>query len=191
MHCETKALRGFFFCPYCPRVKPYIKEYQSQMKTTYGQGVIVTSKWLNGAKEIYFDGQDLDWHYDPLGLNSLVTVGPNGLDSRYLTLGTNQPTMSQTGELIAGSPISGSKVITGKWWFGYPAVPNENSNVNPSNLPENAPRSYVTNTKYHWASGTVNPTISQKFALLDDSDLVTKKIISDQLDDLVIDNGEY
>ena len=40
-------------------------------KTTFGPGVIVTSKWLNGAKEIKFDGQDKDWHY---ALNSIVNV---------------------------------------------------------------------------------------------------------------------
>jgi hypothetical protein len=161
------------------------------MKTTYGNGSIVTAKWLNGAKEIYFDGLDLDWHYDPLGLNSLVTAGPNGLDSRYITLGTNQPTLSQTGELISGGPISGAKVITGQWWFGFPAVPNENSNVNPDNITNNAPRSYTTNSKYQRANGVLNPTTEQKFALLDNADLITKTILFDQLNDLIIDNGEY
>jgi hypothetical protein len=161
------------------------------MKTTFGSGVIVTSKWLNGTKEIVFDGQDLDWHYDPLGLNSLVTAGPNGLDSRYLTLNTAQPTLSQGGELISGSPISGSKVITGRWWFGFPAVPNELSNVNPSNIANNAPRSYTTNYKYLFAGGVPNPTIDQKFDLLDDSDLVTKRVVFDQFDNFIVDNGEY
>ena len=161
------------------------------MKTTFSSGVIVTSKWLNGAKDIVFDGQDLDWHYDPLGLNSLVTSGPNGLDSRYITLGTDQPTVSQTGELITGVPISGNKVSVGKWWFGYPSVPDENSNVNPVNIPENAPKSYTTNYKYNLAGGTVNPSVTQKFDILDDADLLTKKILSDQLDNFSVDNGEF
>lgn len=56
-------------------------------KTIFSSGVIVTSQWLNGARQIVFDGQDLDWHYDPLDLNSLVTSGPNGLDSRYVQIG--------------------------------------------------------------------------------------------------------
>jgi hypothetical protein len=126
-----------------------------------------------------------------LGLNSLVTTGPNGLDTRFLTLSTAQPTLSQNGELISGAPISGQKVVTGKWWFGYPAVPSENSNVNPSNIPENAPKSYTTNDKYNYADGVPGPTIAQKFDLMDDEDLVTKKIVFDQFEDLVIDNGEY
>lgn len=161
------------------------------MKTTYGQGVIVTSKWLNGAKQIVFDGQDLDWHYDPLGLNSLVTSGPNGLDSRYLTLETAQPTLSQAGELITGVPISGHKVVSGKWWFGFPTILYEGSNVNPANTPENAPRSYTSNAKYDYANGVISPTPSQKFDLLDDADLVTKRIVFEQFDTFVVDNGEY
>lgn len=161
------------------------------MKTTYGHSVVVTSKWLNGAKEIVFDGQDLDWHYDPLGLNSLVTSGPNGLDSRYLTLSTNQPTLSQLGEFIAGSPISGHKVVSGKWWFGFPSVLYEGDNVNPANDPANAPRSYTTNSKYDYANGVSSPSVSQKFDLLNEADLVTKRIVYEQFDTFVVDNGEY
>ena len=167
------------------------------MKTTFSSGVIVTSKWLNGAKEIVFDGQDLDWHYNPLGLNSMVTVGPNGLDNRYITLGTNQPSVSSLGELITGIPISGAKVVTGTWWFGYPDIVNPggpapvdvppSGNINPANIPEHAPRSYTTNTKYTYANGVPTPTIVQKFDALDNADIITKLI----LEDFYVDNGEF
>ena len=161
------------------------------MKTTFSSGVIVTSQWLNGAKQIFFDGADLDWHYNPLGLNSLVASGPNGLDSRYITLGTDQPTLDSTGLLVSGTPISGSKVVTGAWNFGYNPVVTGN----PPNIIVNAPKSYTTNSKYNFANGVVNPTIAQRFAALQDEDLVTKLILEEHvlepLDNLEIDNGIY
>jgi hypothetical protein len=161
------------------------------MKTTFSSGVIVTSQWLNGAQQLFFDGQDLDWHYNPLGLNSLVASGPNGLDSRYITLGTDQPTLDNTGLLLSGTPISGSKVVTGVWNFGYnPVVAG-----NPPNIIANAPKSFTTNSKYNFANGVVSPTISQRFAALQDEDLVTKLILEEHvlqpLGDLEIDNGVY
>lgn len=153
-------------------------------KTTFSSGVTVTSAWLNGAKQIRFDGQDLDWHYDPLGLSSLITSGPNGLDTRYITLGTNQPNL-QGGLLVNGSPISGDKVVTGAWNFGYD---QEGSNsTNPDNVAANAPKSYTTNTKYS-AGGN---SVAQRYAALEDEDLVTKLVVSEQLDDFEIDNGYY
>lgn len=154
-------------------------------KTTYSTGVPVTSKWLNGAKRIYFDGQDIDWHYDPLGLESLILRGPNGLDSRYVTLPTDQPNLSATGVYISGSPISGNKVATGLWSFGYNDTLNPmlDQNVN------NAPKSFLTNLKYNYAGGIVSPSVAQKFSSLSDEDLVTKKIVSDVL--LTVDNGTY
>jgi len=160
-------------------------------KTTFSSGVIVTSQWLNGAQQIYFDGQNLDWHYQPLGLNSLVQTGPNGLDSAYVSLATNQPELSNTGALISGSPVSGSKVITGLWNFGYdPLVVG-----NPANIIANAPKSYTTNSKYNNAGGVISPTVADKYAALGNADLVTKQILSEQLDftlDIAeIDNGIY
>lgn len=146
-------------------------------KTQFSSGVIVTSQWLNGAQQIFFDGQDLDWHYDPLGLNSLVTKGPNGLDSRYVTLETEQPVLSTTGILLTGFPISGNKVVTGAWNFGYDPTLNPSVNQNYTK----APKSYLTNLKYQ----TVG------YSSLSDADLVTKKLLGDQLDALVIDNGLY
>ena len=161
------------------------------MKTTFSSGVIVTSQWLNGAQQIFFDGQDLDWHYAPLGLNSLVQTGPNGLDSAYLTLATNQPELSGAGALISGSPVSGSKVVTGLWSFGYnPLVVG-----NPANILANAPKSYTTNDKYNNAGGVVSPTVSQKYAALADPDILTKLVLTEKLNDLLenleIDNGVY
>jgi hypothetical protein len=161
------------------------------MKTTFSSGVIVTSQWLNGAQQIYFDGQDLDWHYPPLGVSSMVTSGADGLDGRYLTLSTDQPVLASTGLLISGQPISGAKVVTGPWIFGY------NSAVNPTlqNNISYAPKSYTTNEKYENANGTPTPTLAQKFAALDDPDILTKLILAEQLDNLLetleIDNGIY
>jgi len=160
------------------------------MKTTFSSGVIVTSSWLNGAQQIYFDGQDLDWHYPPLGLNSLVRTGPNGLDSAYVTLTTDQPELDSTGLLVSGAPISGNKVVTGLWSFGYAPLGS-----NPANIRANAPKSYTTNDKYNYASGIPSPSVADKFAALADEDLVTKEVVDQWvnylLDNLEIDNGVY
>ena len=160
-------------------------------KTTFSSGVIVTSEWLNGAQQIYFDGQDLDWHYPPLGLNSLVRTGPNGLDSAYVTLATDQPTVDASGNYQSGLAISGAKVAVGPWFFGYdPAVAG-----NPANVVANAPKSYTTNSKYDYAGGTPSPTVFQKFTSLDAADLITKEILDQWtdylLENLEIDNGVY
>ena len=161
------------------------------MKTTFSSGVIVTSAWLNGSQQIYFDGQDLDWHYAPLGLNSLVRTGPNGLDSAYVTLTSDQPELDSNGLLISGAPISGSKVITGLWNFGYdPVVVG-----NPQNVRANAPKSFPTNDKYDYAGGLPTPTVPQKFAALDAADIVTKEVVEQWVEflfeNLELDNGIY
>lgn len=157
------------------------------MKTTFSTGVVVTSEWLNGAKRIFFDGQDLDWHYNPLGLESLVLRGPNGIDSRYVTLGTDQPNLAPNGTYISGLPLSGNKVVTGSWSFGYdPAL---NPSIEQST--NSAPTSYLTNFKYDYANAIPLPSITQKYAALSNTDLITKKVLSDQFNDLVIDNGTY
>jgi hypothetical protein len=161
------------------------------MKTTFSSGVIVTSAWLNGAQQIYFDGQDLDWHYAPLGLNSLVRTGPNGLDSAYVTLTSDQPELDAAGLLISGAPISGSKVVTGLWNFGYdPFVVG-----NPQNVRANAPKSFTTNDKYDYAGGLPTPTVPQKFAALDAADIVTKEVVEQWVEylfeTLELDNGVY
>jgi len=160
-------------------------------KTVFSSGVIVTSQFLNGFQQIYFDGQDLDHHYAPLGLNSLVRTGPNGLDAAYVTLDTDQPSLNPSGLYSSGTPISGTKVVTGVWNFGYdPLVVG-----NPANIIANAPKSYTTNDKYDNANGTPTPTIPQKFAALDNPDLITKLVLLVQLEYLLetleIDNGVY
>ena len=148
-------------------------------KTTFSSGVIVTSQWLNGAKQIYFDGQDLDWHYPRLGLDSLQFGGPNGLDSRYVTLAGEQ-----SGEFNTPT-ISGNKTVTGQWNFG----------LNPAsgavNLPSIAPLSYLTNAKFNYAGGAINPSFDQKFTSLANADLITKEILVGRLANLYIDNGFY
>jgi hypothetical protein len=161
------------------------------MKTTFSSGVIVTSAWLNGAQQIYFDGQNLDWHYPPLGLNSLVRSGINGLDSAYVTLDSNQPELDSAGLYISGAPISGNKVVTGMWSFGYDPL----QAGNPANIIANAPKSYTTNNKYNYANGAISPTVPQKFDSLADADLVTKEVLQTWVEHLFenheIDNGIY
>lgn len=158
-----------------------------KMKTTFSSGVIVTSEFLNGFQRISFDGQDLDHHYDPLGLDSLVTKGPNGLDSRYVTLNTDQPTLSTTGIFLTGEPITGDKVVTGSWDFGF----NPATNPTVSQNYDNAPKSFLTNLKYENANGEFFPTIAQKYSALSEADFVTKKVLVDQFEDFIVDNGEY
>jgi len=160
-------------------------------KTTFSSGVIVTSQWLNGAKQIYFDGQNIDWHYAPLGLNSLVRTGPNGLDSAYVTLDTNQPELSATGLYVSGAGITGSKVVEGVWNFGYDPL----QVGNPPNVIANAPKSYTTNDKFNYGGGVPTPTVPQKFNSLADADIVTKEVLFKWVDylfeTLEIDNGVY
>ena len=157
------------------------------MKTTFSSGVIVTSAFLNGAQNIYFDNQNLDWHFPALGLSSLVTTGADGLDGRYITLGTDQPNLSASGLYISGQPITGTKAVTGVWNFGYdPLVAG-----NPTNAIANAPRSYTTNSKY--VAGGVTPVT--RLAAMNNADLVTKEMLVDQINDiqegLQVDNGVY
>ena len=40
-------------------------------KTNFAPGTIVSTAWLNGAKNITFDGRDEDWHYPQLTPKSL------------------------------------------------------------------------------------------------------------------------
>jgi hypothetical protein len=161
------------------------------MKTTFSSGVIVTSQFLNGFQQIYFDGQDLDHHYAPLGLNSLVQTGPNGLDSAYVSLINDQPNLDAAGLYVSGFSITGFKVVSGGWNFGYDSAVVGN----PTNVIANAPKSYTTNDKFNNAGGTPAPTVPQKFAALDDPDLVTKLVLEQVteyiLDTLEIDNGVY
>ena len=157
-------------------------------KTTFSSGVIVTSQWLNGAKQIYFDGADLDWHYPPLGLDAIQFSGANGLDARYVTLAGEQSGCYNT------PPISGAKTVTGPWNFGYEQAPGATSCFDlgiPANNPLTAPLSFTTNSKFDYAGGAVNPTFDQKFNSMDSADLVTVRMLRERLAALFIDNGFY
>jgi hypothetical protein len=156
-------------------------------KTTFSSGVIVTSQWLNGAKQIYFDGADLDWHYPQLGLDSLQFSGPNGLDSRYITLAGEQSGCYNT------PTISGAKTVTGPWNFGYEQTEGAGCfdlGVPPNN-PLAAPLSFTTNSKFEYANGTINPSFDQKFSSLDPADLITKEIFSQAIARFPVNNGTY
>ena len=156
-------------------------------KTTFGHNTPVTPSFLNGFQQIYFDGQDLDHHYPPLGLSSLEVGGPDGLDTRYITSGTAQPSLSGNGAYVAGSPIFGHKTVTGSWNFGY----DFSVGGNPPNTIGNAPQSFTTNARYLGANNITTPTIAQKFAALRPADLITKLVLAEQFQDLEIDNGYY
>jgi hypothetical protein len=93
--------------------------------------------------------------------------------------------------ILSGSAISGDKIATGYWAFGSdPSVIG-----NPANNIANAPLSFTTNDKYNFASGTLNPSVAQKYAALIPADIITKEILTEQiadaLDFLEIDNGFY
>jgi len=142
------------------------------MKTNFGPGVIVTSKWLNGAREIYFDGQDLDWHYPPISQGDIQRGGTNGLDDVYVTLDTNQT--------YVGTPITGEKSFMGHVEFG-----NE-QNANPFN----APTSWTTLAKFN--QGGVDQTFSAKFANLNEEDILTKEVLDQQIINFpIIDEGAF
>jgi hypothetical protein len=112
------------------------------------------------------------------------------LDSAYVSLINDQPVLDTAGLYVSGFSISGLKVVSGVWNFGYdPAAPGTPSN--PTNIIANAPKSYTTNDKYNYAAGAPAPTVSQKFAALEDSDIVTKLVLEDQISNLEIDNGVY
>ena len=138
-------------------------------KTTFGPGVIVTSKWLNGAKEIKFDGQDKDWHYSPLNIEDLQRGGALGLNAAYVTIDTDQT--------FIGTPVTGAKSFLGRVEFG-----DKNLAVGVS-----APRSWNTVAKF--SSGNTFP---QRLGNLSDEDIITKKVLVDQIDNFPnVDEGFF
>ena len=142
------------------------------MKTTFGPGVIVTSKWLNGAREIYFDGQDADWHYSPISLGDIQRGGSEGLDSIYVTTTSDQT--------FGGTPITGRKSFMGFVAFG------DASNSNP----DNAPVSWTTLAKFNQGGSEQNFTL--KFANLAGQDIITKEILDQQIINFpIIDEGAF
>lgn len=60
-------------------------------KTNFSTGSIVTSEFLNGFQDIYFDGLDEDRHFDPLDVEDMNTSDTgNGLGTKLITLDTRQ-----------------------------------------------------------------------------------------------------
>ena len=141
-------------------------------KTLFGPGVIVTSKWLNGARQIYFDGLDIDWHYPPINLSDINTDGNEGLDGRYVTLNTDQ--------VVGDDPCTGNKSFIGQIYFGGPGL---GSNVL-------APKSFSSLNKFN-RDGTGVP-FATKIANLDDEDIITKAMLTEQVADFpIIDEGFF
>ena len=140
-------------------------------KTSFGPGVVVTSKWLNGAQQIYFDGLDLDWHYPPLSTNDIQLGGINGLDGRYVTLNT-----AQTYE---NTPITHPKSFMGLVEYGSEYYAEGRY----------APKSWSTNAKF--ATGFPCPTWDQQWDALEEEDLVTKAVLDRAMHSFIIDEGYY
>ena len=141
-------------------------------KTTFGPGVIVTSKFLNGAQKIYFDGLDEDWHYAPISITDIQLGGVDGLDSRYVTISTDQ--------VYGGTPITGNKSFLGPVAFG--------DNLLTTNY--NAPKSWSTLAKFN--QGGSNQPVSTKLAFLQPEDIITKEVLTEQIAEFPdIDEGFY
>ena len=141
-------------------------------KTNFGPGVIVTSQYLNGAREIFFDGADLDWHYAPINRLDIQRGGQDGLDNTYVTL-----TTEQTSETY---PISGNKSFLGTVEFGAPVNTTASA----------APKSWATNTKFNGGGAAQNFVL--KYANLKDEDLVTKYVLQNRIDNFpAIDEGRF
>jgi len=141
-------------------------------KTVFGPGVIVTSQWLNGAREISFDGADADWHYAPVNRNDIQRGGNSGLDTVYVTLETDQS--------YGSVPIVGRKSFMNLVQFG--------DQVNTNSL--SAPLSWNTNAKFN--QGGSQQSFLIKYAQLDQPDLITKEILSGRIDNFpVVDEGFF
>jgi len=83
-------------------------------KTNFGPGVIVTSEWLNGSQQLYFDGQvDLDWHYNPLTVLDIQRTNPSrtGFNDQYVTTQTAQTAAG--GQAVVGEKEFQSHVSFG------------------------------------------------------------------------------
>ena len=142
-------------------------------KTTFGPGVIVTSKWLNGAQQLYFDGLDQDWHFPPINAKDLQRGGVDGIDTTYVTVATDQEYGNTTG-------ITGNKSFMNRVEFG--------SKMKSSSL--FAPKSFNTNAKFNL--GGSSQTFNEKFSNLEDEDIVTKEILSEQMTNLPpFDEGRF
>ena len=141
-------------------------------KTLYGPGVVVTSQWLNGAREISFDGADTDWHYAPVNRNDIQRGGNSGLDTVYVTLETDQS--------YGSAPVTGRKSFMGLVQFG------DQTNTNgPS-----APLFWNTNAKFN--QGGTQQSFLIKYAQLDVADAVTKQVLNERINNFpVVDEGFF
>ena len=141
-------------------------------KTLYGPGVVVTSQWLNGAREISFDGADTDWHYAPVNRNDIQRGGNSGLDTVYVTLETDQS--------YGSAPVAGRKSFMGLVQFG------DQTNTNgPS-----APLFWNTNAKFN--QGGTQQSFLIKYAQLDVADAVTKQVLNERINNFpVVDEGFF
>lgn len=136
-------------------------------KTLFGPGVIVTSKWLNGARKLFFDGLDEDWHFNPINSEDILRVGEGGLDEVYVTRQTHQE-------------IESSKTFQGPVKFGTPNYSNS----------QNAPTSASTNKLFE--SERTQRSFAARFAKLKDDHLITKKILTESLTNLLsLDGGVF
>ena len=143
------------------------------MKTTFGPGVIVTSKWLNGSKKLFFDGLDLDWHFDPISSRDVQRGGSDGLDSLYVTTSTDQEYGNSPG-------VTGNKSFMGRVEFG--------AKLNNSGVL--APKSFNTNAKYNIGGSGQN--FDKKFANLEEEDIITKHVLAERIDNLpAVDQGYF
>jgi len=128
-------------------------------KTQFGPGVIVTSKFLNGAQQIYFDGLNEDWHYPPISLDDIQQGGSLGLDGRYVTIATDQ--------IYGNTPVTGNKSFMGLVSYGDSTY----------SVAANAPKSFSTNVKFN-LGGQTQP-YADRFANLSSEDIVTKEVLND------------
>jgi hypothetical protein len=141
-------------------------------KTLFGPGVIVTSNWLNGAREIRFDGEDADWHYSPINAGDIQRGGQAGLDSVFLTLDTEQS--------YRNNPVQGSKSFMGLVQFG------DQSNTNPNQ----SPLSWNTNAKFNQGGNFQDFFV--KYSQLDPADLITKEVLTERIQNFPnIDEGFF
>ena len=143
------------------------------MKTTFGPGVIVTSKWLNGAQKLYFDGTDSDWHFDPISSQDIQRGGTYGFDTQYVTTNTDQEYGNTAG-------ISGKKSLIGQVQFG--------SSTYSSGF--GAPLSWNTNARFNTGGSDQNFTL--KYSNLEDADLITKQVLTERINSFpIIDEGSF
>ena len=128
-------------------------------KTNFGPGVIVTSKFLNGAQQIYFDGLNEDWHYPPISIDDIQQGGSLGLDGRYVTIATDQT--------YGNTPVTGNKSFMGLVAYGDVVT----------SVPANAPKSFSTNAKFNIGGQT--QAYADRFANLSSEDIITKEVLNE------------